>query len=118
MLSSSAKVQFLLTKARIFVFVHKEGDYWIGVQSRCETFGTRDNPNGLPPGRIIADGCFFLKSDVCAKKWAQARRLGRPMHKFIEFLLHQRVAGTGLTGYSYYRVQSLGQGFPSMLSRK
>ncbi len=65
------KVAVLSDEGRPFVFVHKEGDYWVrrpvtlGKSSRDMVEITR----GLQPGqKIVADGSFLLKSDVLRKK--------------------------------------------------
>lgn len=61
----------LADAGRTFVFVHKEGDYWI---RRPVSLGETLNEyveikDGLSIGqRIIADGSFLLKSDVLRKK--------------------------------------------------
>lgn len=65
------KVAVLADEGRIFVFVHKEGDYWIRRPVTLgETFGDQVIiRNGLTSGqKIIADGSFLLKSDVLRKK--------------------------------------------------
>ena len=65
------KVAVLADEGRIFVFVHKEGDYWIRRPVALgETFGDQVIiRNGLTSGqKIIADGSFLLKSDVLRKK--------------------------------------------------
>jgi cobalt-zinc-cadmium efflux system membrane fusion protein len=65
------QVAVLADEGRQFVFVHKEGDYWI---RRPVTTGERFNDQvsiikGLTPGqKIIADGSFMLKSDVLREK--------------------------------------------------
>lgn len=65
------KVAVLSDEGRTFVFVHKEGDYWV---RRPVTLGKRlgdmvEIRSGLAAGqRIIADGSFLLKSDVLRKK--------------------------------------------------
>ena len=65
------KVAVLADAGRTFVFVHKEGDYWI---RRPVSLGETLNDyveikDGLSIGqRIIADGSFLLKSDVLRKK--------------------------------------------------
>jgi cobalt-zinc-cadmium efflux system membrane fusion protein len=65
------KVAVLSDEGRTFVFVHKEGDYWI---RRPVTLGKRlgdmvEIRGGLALGqRIIADGSFLLKSDVLRRK--------------------------------------------------
>jgi cobalt-zinc-cadmium efflux system membrane fusion protein len=65
------KVAVLADEGRPFVFVHKEGDYWV---RRPVTLGERSGDaveirEGLNPGQtIIADGSFLLKSDVLRKK--------------------------------------------------
>jgi len=65
------KVAVLSDEGRTFVFVHKEGDYWV---RRPVTLGRRlgdmvEIRKGLAPGQtIIADGSFLLKSDVLRKK--------------------------------------------------
>jgi len=64
-------VAVLSDEGRQFVFVHKEGDYWI---RRPVTTGARFNNqvlilSGLSAGqKIIADGSFLLKSDVLREK--------------------------------------------------
>ena len=65
------KVAVLADEGRTFVFVHKEGDYWIRRPVALgETFGDQVIiRNGLTSGqKIIADGSFLLKSDVLRKK--------------------------------------------------
>jgi Membrane-fusion protein len=65
------KVAVLADAGRTFVFVHKEGDYWI---RRPVSLGETLNDyveikDGLSIGqKIIADGSFLLKSDVLRKK--------------------------------------------------
>ena len=65
------KIAVLADAGRSFVFVHKEGDYWI---RRPVTIGEPFNEfiaikEGLAPGQtIIADGSFLLKSDVLRGK--------------------------------------------------
>lgn len=65
------KVAVLSDEGRTFVFVHKEGDYWV---RRPVTLGKRLGDmvqirSGLAAGqRIIADGSFLLKSDVLRSK--------------------------------------------------
>ena len=65
------KVAVLADAGRTFVFVHKEGAYWI---RRPVSLGETLNDyveikDGLSIGqRIIADGSFLLKSDVLRKK--------------------------------------------------
>ncbi len=65
------KVAVLADEGRTFVFVHREGDYWV---RRPVTLGRRLDDKveivaGLAPGqRIIADGSFLLKSDVLRSK--------------------------------------------------
>jgi cobalt-zinc-cadmium efflux system membrane fusion protein len=65
------KVAVLADAGRTFVFVHKEGDYWI---RRPVTLGATFNDSveikdGLSVGqKIIADGSFLLKSDVLRSK--------------------------------------------------
>jgi len=65
------KVAVLADEGRTFVFVHREGDYWV---RRPVTLGRRSGDlveivAGLTPGqRIIADGSFLLKSDVLRSK--------------------------------------------------
>ncbi len=65
------KVAVLADEGRPFVFVHREGDYWV---RRPVTLGRRSGDQveivaGLAPGqRIIADGSFLLKSDVLRSK--------------------------------------------------
>jgi membrane fusion protein, heavy metal efflux system len=58
-------------EGRSFVFVHKEGDYWIRrpvtpgriLGDAVEILG------GIEPGRkVVADGSFLLKSDVLRRK--------------------------------------------------
>ncbi|MBI5444984.1 MAG: efflux RND transporter periplasmic adaptor subunit, partial [Deltaproteobacteria bacterium] len=65
------KVAVLADEGRPFVFIHKEGEYWIrrpvvlGERSANEV----EIREGLQPGQtIIADGSFLLKSDVLKKK--------------------------------------------------
>jgi cobalt-zinc-cadmium efflux system membrane fusion protein len=61
----------LSDEGRTFVFVHKEGDYWI---RRPVTLGKRlgdmvEVRSGLAAGqRIVTDGSFLLKSDVLRRK--------------------------------------------------
>ena len=65
------KVSVLTDEGRPFVFVHKEGDFWIRRPVTLgETFGDQVIiRNGLTSGqKIIADGSFLLKSDVLRKK--------------------------------------------------
>jgi cobalt-zinc-cadmium efflux system membrane fusion protein len=65
------KVAVLADEGRTFVFVHKEGDYWVRRPVTLgETFGDQVIiRNGLTSGqKIIADGSFLLKSDVLRKK--------------------------------------------------
>ena len=65
------KVSVLADEGRTFVFVLKEGDYWIRRPVTLgETFGDQVIiRNGLTSGqKIIADGSFLLKSDVLRKK--------------------------------------------------
>jgi cobalt-zinc-cadmium efflux system membrane fusion protein len=65
------QVAVLTDEGRQFVFVHKEGDYWI---RRPVTTGDTFNDQisiikGLTLGqKIIADGSFMLKSDVLREK--------------------------------------------------
>jgi len=65
------KAAVLSDEGRTFVFVHKEGDYWI---RRPVTLGKRlgdmvEVRSGLASGqRIITDGSFLLKSDVLRRK--------------------------------------------------
>ena len=65
------KVAVLADEGRPFVFVHREGEYWV---RRPVTLGRRSGEKveivaGLAPGqRIIADGSFLLKSDVLRSK--------------------------------------------------
>jgi cobalt-zinc-cadmium efflux system membrane fusion protein len=65
------KVAVLADEGRTFVFVHRDGDYWV---RRPVTLGRRSGDRveivaGLTPGqRIIADGSFLLKSDVLRSK--------------------------------------------------
>ena len=65
------QVAVLADAGRSFVFVHKEGDYWI---RRPVSPGVMFNDyveikDGLSPGqKIIADGSFLLKSDVLRSK--------------------------------------------------
>jgi cobalt-zinc-cadmium efflux system membrane fusion protein len=65
------KVAVLADEGRTFVFVHREGDYWV---RRPVTLGRSLDDKveivaGLAPGqRIIADGSFLLKSDVLRSK--------------------------------------------------
>ena len=65
------KVSVLADEGRTFVFVLKEGDYWIRRPVTLgETIGDQVIiRNGLTSGqKIIADGSFLLKSDVLRKK--------------------------------------------------
>jgi cobalt-zinc-cadmium efflux system membrane fusion protein len=65
------KSAVLADAGRTFVFVHKEGDYWL---RRPVTLGARfDNMVEIVSGlmanqRIITDGSFLLKSDVLRSK--------------------------------------------------
>jgi cobalt-zinc-cadmium efflux system membrane fusion protein len=65
------KVAVLADEGRTFVFVHRDGDYWV---RRPVTLGRRSGDRveivkGLAPGqRIVADGSFLLKSDVLRSK--------------------------------------------------
>ena len=65
------KIAVLADAGRTFVFVHKEGDYWV---RRPVSLGETLNDyveikDGLSIGqKIIADGSFLLKSDVLRKK--------------------------------------------------
>jgi cobalt-zinc-cadmium efflux system membrane fusion protein len=65
------RVAVLADEGRPFVFVHREGEYWV---RRPVTLGRRSGGMveivaGLEPGqRIIADGSFLLKSDVLRSK--------------------------------------------------
>jgi cobalt-zinc-cadmium efflux system membrane fusion protein len=65
------KIAVLADAGRSFVFVHKEGEYWV---RRPVTIGDPFNQfieikEGLTPGQmIIADGSFLLKSDVLRGK--------------------------------------------------
>ena len=65
------KVAVLSDEGRTFVFVHKEGDYWV---RRPVTLGRRlgdmvEIRKGLSAGQtIITDGSFLLKSDVLRRK--------------------------------------------------
>jgi cobalt-zinc-cadmium efflux system membrane fusion protein len=65
------KVAVLADEGRTFVFVHRDGDYWV---RRPVTLGRRSGDKveivaGLALGqRIIADGSFLLKSDVLRSK--------------------------------------------------
>jgi membrane fusion protein, heavy metal efflux system len=65
------KAAVLSDEGRTFVFVHKEGDYWI---RRSVTLGKRlgdmvEVRSGLAAGqRIVTDGSFLLKSDVLRRK--------------------------------------------------
>jgi len=65
------KAAVLADAGRTFVFVHKEGDYWIrrpvSLGETLNDYG--EIKNGLSIGqKIIADGSFLLKSDVLRKK--------------------------------------------------
>ncbi|MEI6126092.1 MAG: efflux RND transporter periplasmic adaptor subunit [Pseudomonadota bacterium] len=65
------KVAVLADAGRTFVFVHKEGEYWIRRPvSLGETFNEYVAvKDGLSAGQqIITDGSFLLKSDVLRKK--------------------------------------------------
>lgn len=61
----------LADEGRTFVFVHKEGEYWV---RRPVTLGRRlgdmvEIAGGLSPGQtVVSDGSFLLKSDVLRKK--------------------------------------------------
>lgn len=65
------KTAVLSDEGKTFVFVHKEGDYWI---RRPVTLGKRlgdmvEVRSGLAAGqRIVTDGSFLLKSDVLRRK--------------------------------------------------
>jgi len=65
------KVAVLADAGRTFVFVHRDGDYWV---RRPVTLGRRlddkvEIVSGVTPGQlIIADGSFLLKSDVLRSK--------------------------------------------------
>ena len=65
------KTAVLADEGRTFVFVHKEGDYWI---RRPVALGKRlgdmvEIRSGLAAGqRIVTDGSFLLKSDVLRRK--------------------------------------------------
>ena len=65
------KVAVLADEGRTFVFIHKEGDYWI---RRPVTLGARfDGMVEIATGiteeqQIITDGSFLLKSDVLRSK--------------------------------------------------
>ncbi len=65
------KAAVLSDEGRTFVFVHKEGDYWI---RRPVTLGKRigdmvEVRSGLAAGqRIVTDGSFLLKSDILRRK--------------------------------------------------
>jgi cobalt-zinc-cadmium efflux system membrane fusion protein len=65
------KTAVLADEGRTFVFVHRDGEYWI---RRPVTLGQRledkvEIVSGLDQGqRIIADGSFLLKSDVLRSK--------------------------------------------------
>jgi cobalt-zinc-cadmium efflux system membrane fusion protein len=65
------KAAVLSDEGRTFVFVHKEGDFWI---RRPVTLGKRlgdmvEIRSGLAAGqRIVTDGSFLLKSDVLRRK--------------------------------------------------
>jgi cobalt-zinc-cadmium efflux system membrane fusion protein len=64
-------IAVLTDEGRQFVFVHKEGDYWVRRPVVVgQVFGNRaEIKEGLVPGqRIIADGSFLLKSDVLRQK--------------------------------------------------
>ena len=87
-------VSVLSDAGRSFVFVHKEGDYWI---RRPVAAGVPFNDfveikDGLPSVQtIIADGSFLLKSDVLrAKMGAGCADQETDMHKTIELLLRAR----------------------------
>ena len=65
------KAAVLSDEGRTFVFVHKEGEYWI---RRPVTLGKRlgdmvEVRSGLAAGqKIVTDGSFLLKSDVLRRK--------------------------------------------------
>jgi cobalt-zinc-cadmium efflux system membrane fusion protein len=65
------KVAVLADEGRTFVFIHKEGDYWV---RRPVTLGARfDGMVEIVSGitaeqQIITDGSFLLKSDVLRSK--------------------------------------------------
>ncbi len=65
------KTAVLSDEGKTFVFVHKEGDYWI---RRPVTLGKRlgdmvEIRSGLAAGQsIVTDGSFLLKSDVLRRK--------------------------------------------------
>jgi cobalt-zinc-cadmium efflux system membrane fusion protein len=65
------QIAVLSDEGRSFVFIHKEGDYWL---RRPVTPGDPFNEyveikEGLTAGQtIIADGSFLLKSDVLREK--------------------------------------------------
>lgn len=70
-LLSVPKVAVLTDEGRPFVFVHKEGDFWVRRPvSLGKNFGDMvEIQGGLISGqKIIADGSFLLKSDVLRKK--------------------------------------------------
>ena len=70
-LLSVPKVAVLTDEGRPFVFVHKDGDYWVRRPvSLGKSFGDMvEIQEGLSPGqKILADGSFLLKSDVLRKK--------------------------------------------------
>jgi membrane fusion protein, heavy metal efflux system len=61
----------LSDEGRTFVFVHKEGDYWIRrpVETGISFDGYTEIRRGLAKDQmIIADGSFLLKSDVLRSK--------------------------------------------------
>jgi cobalt-zinc-cadmium efflux system membrane fusion protein len=61
----------LADAGRTFVFVHKQGDYWIRrpVTLGASMNGTVAVLDGLAAGQtVIADGSFLLKSDVLRSK--------------------------------------------------
>jgi cobalt-zinc-cadmium efflux system membrane fusion protein len=58
-------------EGRAFVFVHKEGDYWIRrpVETGISFEGFTEIRQGLEKDQlVIADGSFLLKSDVLREK--------------------------------------------------
>jgi cobalt-zinc-cadmium efflux system membrane fusion protein len=61
----------LVDAGRSFVFVHKEGDYWIRrpVKLGRTSGDTVEVLSGVKAGqKVVADGAFLLKSDVLRKK--------------------------------------------------
>jgi cobalt-zinc-cadmium efflux system membrane fusion protein len=61
----------LSDEGRNFVFVHKEGDYWVRrpVETGASNEGFTEIRHGLSKDQlVIADGSFLLKSDILREK--------------------------------------------------